>query len=121
MRLSNNILTNRVALYHVVSTLSASTGAAIVGTGTEYPSPYAKGVRASVQPVTPQGGVHREFYAGTTNWDVYFRAAPGLLPTDLVVWTDKAGKVRYLVVALVRELAGRGGAWLAECYEKLGP
>ena len=119
MRLTNNILRSKVDLYHNTSTLSASTGTPLIGAGTEYPTAFATGVRASVQPQKPQAGVHADFQPGTTEWRVIFGSSPGLNPADLIVWTDNSGTVRYLVVSLVRDLAGISSAWEALCWERL--
>jgi len=113
------VLRNRVDLYHETPTLTATTGPSVVGVGTQYPSPFAASVPCSVQPQEPRRSVDDEFQPGTTEWIVLFGAPPGLKPNDLIVWTDDDGTTRYLVVTVVRNLAGRGASWKAECYERI--
>ena len=119
MRLTNNILRNRADLYHKVSNVNASTGASFTGANTEYPTPYATNVRCSVQPEVTQGGIHREFQTGTTDWAVFFGGPPGPLPDDLIVAPDDDGTTKYLVVSQVSNLAGRGSVWKVTCRERV--
>lgn len=116
MTLTNNILVNTVALYPF--TPAQDRDAAVIGDDSAYPAVSATNVRCSVQPERPERMTDQERISGFTVWNVLFRSNPNLSVNDRIVWLDDAGATRKLTVTLVRNLAGRGGAWEARCEER---
>lgn len=120
MRLTPNILVNRANLYRVTPGQDADAG--VVGDGTAYPAPFAIDVPCSVQPLEPERRTDQERVGAKIIWRVVFGSvsdAGRLGVNDLVLYVDRNGTNRHLVVTLVRDLAGRGGAFEARCEERV--
>jgi hypothetical protein len=114
---SARCLINRVDLYRFVATKDAAGGIA----GNPYGTPFATSVACSVQPAAPE----RTFDFDTGRliqknmWNVMFNQDYSLRTDDKIVWVDTAGATRNLFVYGNADQAGRGGAFVAQCEERL--